>query len=154
MHIRKVEKYSDLLQAPLDESKISCRRSSRRAVHLHHNEVEEFRPRPFVALSAMMSPILESTVPQTNRSLLRYAACRFAVFGVLAAALALGACGRKGPLDPPPLNAVEQPAAQWQAGGGETPGQSAAQVIEYGPDGQPLAPRGPKKKLRADWLID
>jgi predicted small lipoprotein YifL len=90
-------------------------------------------------------------VPRSSRSLFRIAA-----FGALAAALALAlsACGRKGPLDPPPVNAVEQSAAQGQAGSGETPGQSGAQAIEYGPDGRPLAPRGPKKKLRADWLID
>ena len=74
---------------------------------------------------------------------------RLTVIGVLAAAFALTGCGRKGPLDPPPgawvtppgtapIPASQQPAAQ--------PGHS--------PDGKPIAPTGPNRRLPGDWLID
>jgi predicted small lipoprotein YifL len=101
----------------------------------------------------MMSAILESAVPRSSRLILRYAALG-AFLAALVATLALGACGRKGPLDPPPVNSMQEPAAQGQSGSGETPGQPGAQAIEYGVDGRPLAPQGRKKKLPADWLID
>jgi predicted small lipoprotein YifL len=97
----------------------------------------------------MVCAILESAVPRSSRLILRFAA-----LGALVAAFALAGCGRKGPLDPPPGTSMQQPVAQEQSGSGETPGQSGAQAIEYGPDGRPLAPQGRKKKLRADWLID
>jgi predicted small lipoprotein YifL len=97
----------------------------------------------------MVCAILESAVPRSSRLIFRFAA-----LGALAASLALGACGRKGPLDPPPMNAVEQPAAQAQSGGGGAAGQPGDQGVEYGLDGKPLAPRGSKKRLPADWLID
>jgi len=95
----------------------------------------------------MVSALLESAVPRSARPIFRYAA-----LGAIVAALALGACGRKGPLDLPPGNS--QPAAQGQPGSGEAAGQKDSQMIEYGPDGRMLAPRGQKKKLPADWLID
>jgi predicted small lipoprotein YifL len=97
----------------------------------------------------MVPAILEFAVPRSNRLIFRFAA-----LGALVATLALGACGRKGPLDPPPGTSMQEPAAQGQSGGGETPGQSGAQAIEYRPDGIMLAPRGQKKKLPVDWLID
>jgi len=75
-------------------------------------------------------------------------ACRsrlgLALVGVLAAALALGGCGRKGPLDPPPGARLTEPA----------PAGPPAAPYEVGPDGQPLAPVGPKKRIFLDWLID
>jgi predicted small lipoprotein YifL len=70
---------------------------------------------------------------------------RFALLTALAAALTLAACGRKGPLDPPPVAAV--PA-------GEPGAAPAAGEISYGPDGQPIAPRGPRKPIFLDWLLD
>ena len=61
---------------------------------------------------------------------------------VLAALLALGltlsACGRKGPLDPPPGAAV---------GPGGT-------LIELDQEGRPLAPPGQKKRIPLDALLD
>ena len=92
---------------------------------------------------------MEFAVPQLNCSFIRFAA-----LGVLVVTLALAGCGRKGPLDPPPAASMQEPAAQGQSGSGEAPSQSGAQGIEYGPDGRMLAPRGQKKKLPADWLID
>ncbi len=92
-------------------------------------------------------------MPRSTRPIFRFAAHRAvfgAILGALAATLALSGCGRKGPLDPPPASSQ----AQGQAGSGEAAGQSGAQAIEYGPDGRMLAPRGQKKKLPADWLID
>jgi predicted small lipoprotein YifL len=70
---------------------------------------------------------------------------RLAVVGALAAALGLAACGRKGPLDPPPLAAGEPaPAAQPPRAGGAT----------IGPDGQPIAARGPQRRIILDALLD
>ena len=66
---------------------------------------------------------------------------RAAVLGGLALVLGLtlSACGRRGPLDPPPgassLN--EQPAD-----------------IQMDPQGRPLAPQGQKRRLPIDWLLD
>jgi predicted small lipoprotein YifL len=92
-------------------------------------------------------------VPRSACPVLRFSA-RSAFLGALAATLALGACGRKGPLDPPPAASLQEPAAQSQPGSGEAQSPSAAVPIEYRTDGRPLAPRGQKRKLPADWLID
>jgi predicted small lipoprotein YifL len=55
-------------------------------------------------------------------------------------ALALAACGRKGPLDPPPSAGLTDPAAP--------PGP-------VGPDGRPLPPApGQRKPLPMDFLLD
>ena len=79
---------------------------------------------------------------------------RMATLGVLTAALMLGACGRKGPLDPPPGTTPQPMASEVQPGSEDTSTQSVVQSGQVGPDGRPLAPRGPKKKLPADALID
>ena len=77
-----------------------------------------------------------------------------AIIGVLALALPLAACGRKGPLDPPPGGYV------LERGPARTPTtQKGAPVSkekqpEYDEDGRPITPQGLKKKLPADWLID
>lgn len=73
---------------------------------------------------------------------------RLALAGLLVAALGLSACGRKGPLDPPP-------SAQAQAGQG-VPGAPAAPPPEqvYDQAGNPLAPRGEKKAFFLDWLLN
>jgi predicted small lipoprotein YifL len=77
-----------------------------------------------------------------------------AVIGLMALALPLAACGRKGPLDPPPGGYV------LEQGPGRTPtSRSGAEPLsdkqpEYDADGRPIAPQGLKKKLPGDWLID
>jgi predicted small lipoprotein YifL len=66
---------------------------------------------------------------------------RAAILGGLALALGLtlSACGRRGPLDPPPgaSSGLEQPAD-----------------IQMDAQGRPLAPQGQKRRLPIDWLLD
>jgi len=85
---------------------------------------------------------------------------RLAAIGVLAMSLALTACGRKGPLDPPP-RASAQPAGQQQAAA--PPADPAtAQPRANWPLGQPdapddfaaNAPQGQKKSFFMDWLLN
>jgi predicted small lipoprotein YifL len=66
-------------------------------------------------------------------------AIRLAALGalMLALGLTLSACGRRGPLDPPPGVASTNQ------------GQ-----IELDAEGKPLAPAGQKKRLPIDWLLD
>ena len=70
------------------------------------------------------------------------------VAGALAASFLLTGCGRKGPLDPPP--------GAWVTPQGGTPHPQAQQQAQpsYGPDGKPVAPTGPNRRLPGDWLID
>ena len=85
---------------------------------------------------------------------------RLALIGLLAAALA--ACGRKGPLDPPPgasLEGVAQPNAPGLIT--NTPpqqrssiGTSTGSYSGVGPDGQVQAPRGPNKRIPLDNLLN
>ena len=92
----------------------------------------------------------ESALSRPNRS-----PSFLAVIGVMVFALPLAACGRKGPLDPPPGGYVLE-----QGGPGSTPTtRTGAQPYpdkppEYDAEGRPLAPPGLKKKLPGDWLID
>jgi predicted small lipoprotein YifL len=67
---------------------------------------------------------------------------RLAMIGALAAALGLAACGRKGPLDPPPGASVN--GDQTTVGG--------RQVM--GVNGSPHAPIGPKKHIPLDNLLN
>jgi predicted small lipoprotein YifL len=72
---------------------------------------------------------------------------RLAVIGVLAASLGLAACGRKGPLDPPPGASLagDQAAPAGDARYGTPP---------TGPDGKPIAPAGPNKRIPLDVLLN
>ena len=76
-----------------------------------------------------------------------------ALIGALVLALSLAACGRKGPLDPPPggyqvdHGAVRTPTSAK----GSTP---KVEQPEYDENGRPIAPTGKTKKLPFDWLID
>ena len=69
-----------------------------------------------------------------------------------AAALALGGCGRKGPLELPPT-ASSQPAAAVQ---GNTDQASKPSVFDpsYGANAPPTAGRGPKKPFALDPLLN
>jgi predicted small lipoprotein YifL len=83
---------------------------------------------------------------------------RLAVIGALAAALALAGCGRKGVLDPPPSASIAEPA-QPPAGGVANMNPLAQPAKPetnkaFGPNGEPIAPKGPKKPLFLDWFID
>ncbi len=79
---------------------------------------------------------------------------RLALAAVLATSLGLAACGRKGPLDPPPAASVAgEPQASANRG---TPigGEARDGNPGVGPDGQPLAPKGPKKSIPLDVLLN
>lgn len=77
-----------------------------------------------------------------------------AFLGALVLVLPLGACGRKGPLDPPPGGyVIEQGVGKTPTSRrGKMPEPEAKQ--EYDQDGRPILPEGRNKKLPADWLID
>jgi len=68
-----------------------------------------------------------------------------------AAALALGGCGRKGPLDLPPTAQAQAPAAS------DTEAQRAAEPgvfnPTYGSDAAPAASKGRKKSFVLDPLL-
>ena len=98
--------------------------------------------------SVMVREISEPAVSRPNRS-----SIFLAVIGALALALPLSACGRKGPLDPPPGG------SRLDGGAIRTPVTRKGVDVpvdkpEYDENGRPIAPTGPRKKLPADWLID
>ena len=79
---------------------------------------------------------------------------RIALVGAFAA-LALAGCGRKGPLDPPPAAAVTgdqaAPAAPLAAPIGTRAGATNEAL---GPNGLPLAPKGPNKHIFLDDILN
>ena len=86
---------------------------------------------------------------------------RLAVIGALVASLGLAACGRKGPLDPPPgasLDGVPQanmPELMSSTGRAAPIGSETVDgYTGVGPDGQPLAPKGPNKRIPLDVLLN
>jgi len=91
-------------------------------------------------------------------SRLRFRLAHFATIGALAAALGLTGCGRKGPLDPPPSAALTQPgqAATPEPALGANPMARAPQTgpRAFDSTGRPVAPKGAKKPLPLDWLLD
>jgi predicted small lipoprotein YifL len=81
---------------------------------------------------------------------------RLALIGALVASLGLAACGRKGPLDPPPGASL---ASEPQIGapgpltspiGGETRNNNAG----VDSDGRVQAPAGAKKRIPLDALLN
>jgi predicted small lipoprotein YifL len=88
-------------------------------------------------------------IPEFNVT--RIVCLRLATIGVLAIALPLAACGRKGALDPPPGGMVLE----------SRPGQTPVTSRGLRPareqrddEGRPIAPAGPKQRHPLDWLID
>jgi predicted small lipoprotein YifL len=83
---------------------------------------------------------------------------RLAILSAMAGTLALTGCGRKGPLDlPPAAAAVEQaPAAEPQSGFGNPLARPAtpAAPAAFDSRGRPVAPKGEKRSLPIDWLLD
>ncbi len=86
---------------------------------------------------------------------------RLALIGALAASLGLAACGRKGPLDPPPgaSMAGEPQANMPDLMSGNSPpapigGEAKDGYAGVGPDGQPIAPKGPVKRIPLDVLLN
>lgn len=85
---------------------------------------------------------------------------RLALIGALAASFGLAACGRKGLLDPPPGASLDgappaaspsllNPIAVTPIGGSTASNHPG--VDRYG---QPLAPKGPDKKIPLDVLLN
>ncbi|MGH6726650.1 MAG: LPS translocon maturation chaperone LptM [Pseudolabrys sp.] len=85
---------------------------------------------------------------------------RIVLLGALAAAFALAGCGRKGPLDPPPGASLagepqaNMPELMSNKRAAPIGGQTQAGNPGVGPDGQPLAPKGPKKTIPLDVLLN
>jgi len=85
---------------------------------------------------------------------------RLALIGVLAAAFGLAACGRKGPLDPPPgasLEGVAQPhAPRLISNKGVQPIGAEPDPDNPGVDenGEIRAPKGPKKRIPLDNILN
>ena len=86
---------------------------------------------------------------------------RLALISVAVASLGLAACGRKGALDPPhgaSLEGVPQPnmpdLVSSNRGAEPIGGQAKDNNPGVGPDGQPLAPPGPKKRIPLDVLLN
>jgi len=87
---------------------------------------------------------------------LRFA--HIAAIGAVTAALALGACGRKGPLDPPPSAGTVPSAQAASSNVGLSPvtePQATATPAAFDAQGRPVAPsNAPKKRLPMDWLLE
>ncbi|HET9716099.1 MAG TPA: lipoprotein [Pseudolabrys sp.] len=74
---------------------------------------------------------------------------RLALVAAMATSFALVGCGRKGPLDPPPAASLA----------GEQVAPADAKENTYagrptGPDGKPLLPAGPNKRIPLDVLLN
>ena len=88
---------------------------------------------------------------------------RLALIGVLAAALGLAACGRKGLLDPPPgaslagepqpnaPNLISNKGGGVRGGIGSEPDDDNPGVDE---NGRARAPKGPKKRIPLDNILN
>jgi predicted small lipoprotein YifL len=100
--------------------------------------------------SVMVREISEPAVSRPNCSLFP-----FAVIGALVLALPLAACGRKGPLDPPPGGyMLDEQSNRTTAVTRKGEVRAKQEPSGYDEDGRPIVPAGQKKKLPADWLID
>jgi predicted small lipoprotein YifL len=84
---------------------------------------------------------------------------RLALMSALAASLGLAACGRKGPLDPPPGSSLvgePQPSMPSLIATPTTPigGQAKDGEAGVGTDGRPVAAKGAKKQIPLDVLLN
>jgi predicted small lipoprotein YifL len=86
---------------------------------------------------------------------------RLALIGTLVASLGLAACGRKGPLDPPPgASLANEPQAEAPATPGSLTmpiggdGQSRNNSLAVDNNGRLLAPPGVKKRIPLDVLLN
>ena len=77
---------------------------------------------------------------------------RLALIGALATSFALAACGRKGPLDPPPSASLA--GEQVAPGGQAAPAGAQVNRGPIGPDGRPIAPGMRDKPIPLDVLLN
>ena len=79
---------------------------------------------------------------------------RLAAVGALVAALGLSACGRKGPLDPPPYASAQQD--NLQAAPADPALASRDAQVGVGRDGKAVAPMRSKedRPFILDWLVE
>src|SRR5215470_2200958 len=77
----------------------------------------------------------------------------WAIVFVSAAALALSACGRKGPLDLPPTSNVPTASAAPTDTEAEAAAKPSVFNPSYGTDAAPTAPKGAKKPFILDPLL-
>ena len=81
----------------------------------------------------------------------------WAIILLSAAVLALGGCGRKGPLELPPTASSQQPAAAAHTDTGTEADQASKPSVfnpSYGADAAPTAGRGPKRSFALDPLLN
>jgi len=79
---------------------------------------------------------------------------RLVLAGALVASLGLAACGRKGALEPPPGASLDGEPQPNMPGMITTPAPATPAQSADNPDGQPAAPKGPKKKIPLDVLLN
>ncbi|MBR0796927.1 lipoprotein [Bradyrhizobium jicamae] len=77
----------------------------------------------------------------------------WAIIVLSAAALALGGCGRKGPLELPPTASNTAPTAQATDSETERANQPSVFNPTFGSDATPNAPKGAKKSFILDPLL-
>ncbi|MBE0702232.1 MAG: lipoprotein [Afipia sp.] len=109
----------------------------------------------------MVRPEFKDTV--VNRFVSHVSWSKLAALGLILSALALGGCGRKGPLDLPPGAALTPSHAEVEGSNTQTyrsqtsPGSSADETL-FAPAGsqgkQMIAPRGEKKRIILDPILD
>jgi predicted small lipoprotein YifL len=78
----------------------------------------------------------------------------WAIIFLSAAVLALGGCGRKGPLDLPPTSSAQPAAAAPTDTGAEQASRPSVFNPSYGTDAPPTAPKGGKKAFVLDPLLN
>ena len=78
----------------------------------------------------------------------------WAIILLSAAVLALGGCGRKGPLDLPPPAAAQSSVAAPADTEAEQAAKPSVFNPSYGTDAAPVAPKGRKKPFILDPLLD
>ena len=85
---------------------------------------------------------------------------RLALTAALAASLGLAACGRKGPLDPPPGSSLvgepqpSMPGLMSTTSATPISGQAKDGETGIGADGRPVAANGAKKQIPLDVLLN
>jgi predicted small lipoprotein YifL len=78
----------------------------------------------------------------------------WAIIFLSAAVLALGGCGRKGPLDLPPTSSAQPAAAAPTDTGAEQASRPSVFNPSYGTDAPPTAPKGGRKAFVLDPLLN